>query len=74
MGTRKIVGPSLILAIGMVLAGCSSTRAGSTLTNPKAAKPAGSWLYPNGDLENTRDAAGATISSANVAGLQQAWT
>ena len=44
------------------------------MTNPQAAKPAGSWLYPNGDPGNTRDAAGATISSANVAGLQQAWT
>ena len=76
MRTRKIVWPSLILAVGVVLAGCSSTStpAGSTVTNPDAAKPAGSWPYPNGDLENTRDAAGATISSANVAGLQQAWT
>jgi hypothetical protein len=35
----------------VVLAGCSSTStpAGSTATNPPAAKPAGSWLYPNGD-------------------------
>ena len=76
MGIGKIVWPSLILAVGVVLAGCSgtSTPAGSTVTNPQAAKPAGSWLYPNGDRENTRDAAGATISSANVAGLQQAWT
>jgi alcohol dehydrogenase (cytochrome c) len=76
MRTRKIVWPSLILAAGVVLAGCSgtSTPAGSTVTNAKAATPAGSWLYPNGDLDNTRDAAGATISAANVAGLRQAWT
>jgi alcohol dehydrogenase (cytochrome c) len=76
MRTRKIVWPSLILAVGVVLAGCSGTSkpAGSTVANAKAAQPAGSWLYPNGDLDNTRDAAGATISSANVAGLQQAWT
>jgi alcohol dehydrogenase (cytochrome c) len=74
MGTPKIVWPSLILAVGVILAGCSSTPAGSTATNSQAAKPAGSWLYPNGDPGNTRDAAGATISSANVAGLQQAWT
>src|SRR5215472_18832307 len=74
MGTKKIVWPSLILGIGVVLAACgSSTPTGSTVTNSKAAKPAGSWPYPNGDLENTRDAAGAAISSANVAGLQQAW-
>ena len=76
MGTRKIAWLSLILAVGVVLAGCggTSTPAGTTVTNPQAANPAGSWLYPNGDPENTRDAAGATISSANVAGLQQAWT
>jgi glucose dehydrogenase len=76
MRTRKIGWPSLILAAGVVLAGCSSTSTptGSTVTNPGAARPAGSWPYPNGDRENTRDAAGATISSANIAGLQQAWT
>jgi alcohol dehydrogenase (cytochrome c) len=74
MRTRKITGASLIVAIGMVLAACSSTSTSATATNPKAAEPAGSWPYPNGDLENTRDAAGATISSANVASLQQAWT
>jgi outer membrane protein assembly factor BamB len=75
MRTKKIVWPSLILAVGVVLAGCGagSTPAGSTVTNAKAARPAGSWPFPNGDLENTRDAAGATISSANVASLQQAW-
>jgi alcohol dehydrogenase (cytochrome c) len=76
MGTSKIAWLGLILAAGVVLAGCGSTSApgGTTVTNPQAAKAAGSWLYPNGDPENTRDAAGATISSANVAGLQQAWT
>ena len=76
MGTRKIAWLGPIIAVGVVLTGCGSTStpAGTTVTNPQAAKPAGSWLYPNGDPENTRDAAGATISSANVAGLQQAWT
>jgi outer membrane protein assembly factor BamB len=65
-----------LAAVSLLLAACSSasTPAGTTVTNPKAASPAGSWLYPNGDLANTRDAAGSTISSANVAGLQQAWT
>ena len=44
MRTRKIGWPSLILAAGVVLAGCSSTStpAGSTVTNPGAARPAGS--------------------------------
>jgi len=75
MGSRKIVWVGLVLAVGVVLAGCGGARApaGITVRNPRAATPAGSWLYPNGDAGNTRDAAGAAISSANVAGLQQAW-
>ena len=41
---------------------------------PQAARPAGSWPYPNGDLANTRDAAGSAITSANVSQLEQAWS
>jgi alcohol dehydrogenase (cytochrome c) len=76
MDARKTAWPSLIVALSLIVAACSSG-AGSTpttTTNKKAAVPAGSWLYPNGDLANTRDAAGTTISSANVATLKQAWT
>ena len=39
-----------------------------------AATPAGSWADPNGDLGNSRDAAGSRISAANVASLKEAWT
>ena len=80
MKTRKIARACLwavpLAAVSLLLAACSSasTPAGTTVTNPRAASPAGSWPYPNGDLANTREAAGSTISSANVAGLQQAWT
>ena len=80
MKTRKTARACLwaapLAAVSLLLAACgsASTPAGTTVRNPKAAKPAGSWPYPNGDLANTRDAAGSTISSANVAGLQQAWT
>jgi len=34
----------------------------------------GSWAYPNGDIANTRDALGSTISSANVSELKEAWS
>jgi glucose dehydrogenase len=62
-------------AVASVLAaGCSSGPTGSTVSNPKVPRPAGSWPYPNGDLANTRVAAGSVISSANVSGLRQAWT
>jgi alcohol dehydrogenase (cytochrome c) len=46
----------------------------ATTTNPSAAPPSGSWPYPNADAENTRQAPGSLISSANVSQLQQAWT
>ena len=49
----------------------------TTVTTNAAAPPAagsGSWAYSNADLANTRDAAGSTISSANVSRLAQAWT
>lgn len=55
-------------------AACSSTPV--TVTNAAAPKPlaSGSWPYSNGDLADTRDAAGSTITAANVSGLKQAWT
>ena len=40
---------------------------------PGAAAPSGSWPYPNGDIANTRDAPGSTISAANVIQLREAW-
>jgi alcohol dehydrogenase (cytochrome c) len=39
-----------------------------------ATAPPGSWPSPNGDLANTRDAPGSTISSQNVATLREAWS
>ena len=39
-----------------------------------ASGASGSWPYSNGDLSNTRDAVGSTITSANVSTLKKAWT
>jgi alcohol dehydrogenase (cytochrome c) len=57
-------------------AGCSSSGppAPTTSTFPGAAKPSGTWAEPNGDLANTRDATGSTITSGNVASLREAWS
>jgi outer membrane protein assembly factor BamB len=64
----------IVSAIG-IAAGCSSApHAPATSTFAGAARPAGSWAYPNGDLANTRDAAGSRISAANVGTLREAWT
>jgi alcohol dehydrogenase (cytochrome c) len=65
---------ALFAAVGVLAAACSSGTSGGTVTNAKASRPAGSWLYPNADLANTRVAAGSAISSANVSRLQQAWS
>jgi glucose dehydrogenase len=56
------------------LAACSSTPAPTTVAVAGAPAPAGSWAYPNGDLANTRDAAGSAISSASIGKLREAWT
>jgi alcohol dehydrogenase (cytochrome c) len=76
MTARAHLGVILAVAVGVLVAGCSSasTPAGSTVVNSKAATPAGSWPYPNGDLANTRDAPGSAISAANVSGLHEAWS
>jgi alcohol dehydrogenase (cytochrome c) len=75
MRTGKTVWVGLIAAVGLTVAACSSSGSpGATTRNTKAATPAGSWTQPNGNLSNTRVAAGSTISSANVASLRKAWT
>ena len=73
---RACLAATLLTAVTVLAAACGSTSTptGTTVANSQAARPAGSWLYPNGDPANTRDAAGSTISAANVASLQQAWT
>jgi len=77
-GYRRIAPLALAaasLACGGVVAGCSSAQpAPTTSAFSGAAQPAGSWAEPNGDLANTRDAAGSRISSSNVASLKEAWT
>ena len=71
---RRVSVTAVLVMVGLVAAACSS--APVTVTNPAAPKPlaSGSWPYPNGDLGDTRDAAGSTITSANVSRLRQAWT
>jgi glucose dehydrogenase len=74
--TRRTGSVAALLG-GLVLlaAACSSTPAAPANTVfPGAAAPSGSWPYPNGDLANTRDAAGSAITSANVSRLKEAWT
>jgi alcohol dehydrogenase (cytochrome c) len=72
---RACLGVTLVVAVSVLAAGCSSagTPAGSTVTHSNAPTPSGSWPYPDGDLANTRDAPGSVISAANVSGLREAW-
>ncbi|HUY79951.1 MAG TPA: PQQ-binding-like beta-propeller repeat protein [Ktedonobacterales bacterium] len=58
----------LLLVTSMVMAACGASKPAAT---PSAT---GAWLYPNGDLANTRNAVGSTITLANVSKLAQAWT
>lgn len=63
------------LRVAVVLVMTSVLMAACTTSKPPAPPAAsGTWPYPNGDLANTRNAPGSTISSANVSKLAQAWT
>ena len=77
LGTGLAVAVPL-LAVTLLAAACSSSTPAATGTVASgthgAATPSGSWPYSNADMANTRDAAGSTISSANVSGLREAWT
>jgi alcohol dehydrogenase (cytochrome c) len=77
------VSVALIVTAGLLVSGCGgngAARASSscvtvtTGAGTRTATGSGSWPYANGDLANTRDASGSTISSANVTRLAQAWT
>jgi len=81
--TGRVALTAMVVVAGMAVAACGADRPAAasagchTVTSAAAASTAGaggSWLYSNGDLANTRDAAGSTISSANVSRLAPAWT
>jgi alcohol dehydrogenase (cytochrome c) len=76
--TRRqwLVIPAIALVFVTVVPAVSggSSRAPVTKVFSGAAAPSGSWPYPNADIANTRDAPDSTISSANVSGLEEAWT
>jgi outer membrane protein assembly factor BamB len=77
--TARQMGVAAAAAAATVLlaaaCGSSSSQSNATTSTFKgAATPSGTWAYPNGDLANTRVAAGTTISSANVSSLREAWS
>src|ERR1700691_2617582 len=73
---RTAVAATLLGVASLMMAGCAGTpaEAGKTLTFATAPPPRGSWAYPHGDVANTRDAPGSSISSTNVSMLTEAWT
>ncbi len=73
--TRRMGWGACLLAVGGLTVACSSAPAPPASTVFRGATaPAGAWPYPNGDLANTRDAAGSTITAANVSQLKEAWS
>jgi alcohol dehydrogenase (cytochrome c) len=70
--TRRVhLTAAVLVAVSVAAAACTAGKPAGPVAVPVAS---GSWLFPNADLANTRDAAGSTISSANVSKLAQAWT
>jgi alcohol dehydrogenase (cytochrome c) len=79
MRTRSTwqTGATAAAAVATVLlaTACTSSQPNPTTgTFSGAATPSGTWAYPNGNLANTRVAAGTTITSANVSSLREAWS
>jgi alcohol dehydrogenase (cytochrome c) len=68
---RPALGMTALAIAGLLIAACSS----NPTSEGSGARPlpGASWSYPNGDLANTRDAAGSTISLVNVSRLKLAW-
>jgi outer membrane protein assembly factor BamB len=66
----------LRLSIACLLVGGLVAATGGTLTTSAsaAATTQGSWPYSNGDLANTRDASGSTISLSNVSQMRMLWS
>ena len=65
----------LVAVVSLAMSACGgSTSRPTTSAFKGAATPSGSWPYPNGDLANTRDAAGSVITAANVSSLKEAWS
>ena len=69
-----IVTAAAVAALGGLAACSSGPTAPVTVRAAGVAAPAGSWADPNGNLANTRDAAGSLITAANVSQLREAWT
>jgi outer membrane protein assembly factor BamB len=61
---------SLVLLTVAALASVSAFDNAALATNTSS----GSWPYSNGDLSNSRDAVGSTITLANVSTLKEAWS
>ena len=80
MGTRSRWQTGAAVAATVLLAAACGSSSSLSQSNPTtstftgAATPSGTWAYPNGDLANTRAAAGTTITSANVSSLREAWS
>jgi alcohol dehydrogenase (cytochrome c) len=69
--TRSVArATALALALGLISVPLG-VNAAVGASSPNAT---GSWPYSNGDLANSRDSVGSTITLANVATLKKAWS
>jgi alcohol dehydrogenase (cytochrome c) len=73
MRTSRVISPRLAVAFTIATA-LALSALGANGVAANASPPAGAWPYSNGDLANTRDAAGSTITLANVSTLKKAWS
>jgi glucose dehydrogenase len=74
MNARRTHGVAGTLALALMLGLVSVPIGAGTAFAGGGPSPTGSWPYPNGNLSNTRVAAGSTITLANVSTLKEAWS
>src|ERR1700677_1661854 len=73
MRTSRFVQLRLAVAF-TVVAALTLSVVGATWAAASGPTTLGSWPYSNGNLANTRDAVGSTITLANVSTLKKAWS
>ena len=65
---------TLVVTLAMAIAVCCTAIGVNAAVGAKSPSASGSWAYSNGNLANTRDAVGSTITLANVSKLKKAWS
>jgi len=74
MRTRQVSRRSLAVRVAAGFSLCTIVLGLNDVIATGSPSTAGSWAFSNGNLANSRDAVGSTITMANVSTLKKAWS